>query len=124
MDLAAMATPADYRKLEFLKRSFANLLEELEMGDFLPRARRDARPVLRAASRACVYDGESGPIVRQYYAVTGDFSRVWFTLDLFSIMPDCIRTRSDIREVKFIFKQIAGLLIGEVRQDLRDELKI
>ena len=124
MDLALSATPADYRKLEFLKRTFGSVLTELLTGNYLEQSRADAIPIVKAASEACIYDGEPGPVVRKYYAFMGDFSRVWFTLDLFNIMPDCVRTRRDRREAAFLVKQIAASLIGEVRWGLREELRM
>lgn len=124
MNLAAMATPADYRKLEFLKQSFANTLRELQLGNFPPEARKDVWNILEAASRACMYDGEYSPVVRKYYAFDGDFKTVWFTLDLFTIMPDSWTSKKDLKEAVYIVKQIAALLVGEVRQGLREELRI
>ena len=124
MDLASLATPADYRKLEFLKRTFASTLKELDEGKYHTKSKLDGRKIIKAASEACIYDGEYDPVIRKYYAFTGDFSRVWFTLDLFTIMPDCMSTRRNRKEALFIVKQIAALLIGEVRQGLREELRI
>jgi hypothetical protein len=127
MDLAALATPADHRKLEYLKRSFAAVINELDAIDMsfnarATNARAEARPILQAAARACIYDGEMDPVVRKYYAFTGDHRRVWFTLDLFTIMPDCIKNPVDRKEAVFVFKQILGLLINEVRFGLRNDL--
>jgi hypothetical protein len=124
MDLAALATPTDRAKLQYLQRSFAETLRALEELNFPEVSRRDARPVLQAASEACIYDGEYAPVVRKYYAFRGDFSQVWFTLDLFTIMPDDMKTARSREEVKFIVKQIVGALIGEVRLGLREELQI
>jgi len=124
MDLASLATPADYRKLEFLKRTFSATLKELDTGRYHTKSRMDGRKIIKAASEACIYDGEYDPVIRKYYAFMGDFSRVWFTLDLFNIMPDCYGSPQDRKEARFIAKQIAALLIGEVRQGLREELRI
>ena len=77
MDLAALATPTDRAKLQYLQRSFAETLRALEELNFPEVSRRDARPILKAASEACIYDGEYAPVVRKYYAFRGDFSQVW-----------------------------------------------
>lgn len=124
MDLAALATVDDYVKLDYLRKSFEETLRALQTLSFPARARRDALPIIRAASRATIFDGEPGPIVRKYYAFTGDFRTVWFTLDLFTVMPQRIETDEDMHEVRLIVKYLAGALVGEVRMGLREELKI
>ena len=128
MDLAAMATPADYRKLAYLKHSFAEVLRALNAlrltDPVSVRARREAQPILRAAAQACIYDGEPGPVIRKYYAFTGDFRNVWFSLDFLTIMPDCIAKKTDREEAIFLFKNVLALLVNEVRLGLREDLGI
>ena len=123
-----MATPADYRKLAYLKHSFAEVLRALNAlrltDPVSVRARREAQPILRAAAQACIYDGEPGPVIRKYYAFTGDFRNVWFSLDFLTIMPDCIAKKTDREEAIFLFKNVLALLVNEVRLGLREDLGI
>ena len=130
MDLAALATPADHRKLAYLRDAFRRLVHSLDTQPYPAAARRDARPMLQAAANASMYDGVyrcgvPGPIVRKYYAFAGDFCDVYFTLDLFTLMPDPAScTRADTKELVFLVRNIAALLVGEIRLGLREELRI
>ena len=128
MDLAALALPADFRKLQYLRTSFAAVLRELNalrLTDPVSlRARREAQPILRAAAQACIFDGEPGPVIRKYYAFTGDFRNVWFSLDFLSIMPECLAKKRDREEAIFLFKNVLALLVNEVRLGLREDLGI
>ncbi len=123
MELAALATPMDRGKLEYLHNAFRGVLKAIDTLQFPPRARKDARKIIKAASRACIYDGDFGPTVRKYYAFTSDHKHVWFTLDLFNVMPE-IKTKRDLEELELLVRHIAASLIGEVRDGLREELLI
>lgn len=124
MDLAALATPQDYQKLAYLRRAFKDLVHSLDTMDFPKKARKEARPILVAASMADIYDGEFEGIVRQYYAFTGDFDKVWFTLDALTVMPLDNHTSANKRRAQELVMQLAASLIREVRPSLREELKI
>ena len=123
MGLAEFATPADYRKLTYLRHAFAQVLHALDTLNFPDDARQDARPIIKAASVAEMYDGEYEPVVRKYYAFSGDFRRVWFTLDLFTIMPEK-KTPADERTMRLLIKRLTAALIEEIRPGLREELLI
>lgn len=123
MELAALATPLDRGKLQYLHTAFRGVLKAIDTLQFPPQARKDARKIIKAASRACIYDGDFGPTVRKYYAFTSDHKNVWFTLDLFNVMPE-IKTKRDLEELELLVRHIAASLIGEVRDGLREELLI
>lgn len=122
--MSILATPLDYKKIQYLRRSFEETLKLLDAGNYPEEAREEVRPILKAASVACIYNNEWPPEVRKYYAFTGDFTRVWFTFDLLTIMPDDLTTARNRKEARFLVKEIAGLLVGEVRKGLRGELGI
>ena len=122
--MSILATSLDYKKIQYLRRCFEETLKLLDAGNFPDDAREEVRPILKAASVACIYNNEWTPEVRKYYAFTGDFTRVWFTFDLLTIMPDNLRTRRNRREARFLVKEVSGLLVGEVRKSLRAELGI
>lgn len=122
--MSILATPLDYKKMQYVRRAFEETLKLLDAGNFPDKAREEVRPILKAASVACIYNNEFAPTVRKYYAFTGDFSAVWFTLDFLTIMPDAFDTPRSRREAQFLIRQVAGLLVGEVRKSLREELKI
>lgn len=124
MGLADTATPADYGKLQYLHVAFAEILKALDTMDFNPKSRRDARPILKAASTACIYNGDFSPIIRKFYAFTSDFKNVWFTLDLFNVMPDDLDQHKNMEELQLLIRWLAGQLLGEVREGLREELNI
>jgi len=126
MDLADLATPADFRKLQTLRDAFAGTLRAINAMTLPCGIKREATTIIRAAANAAIFNGEPTPIVRKYYAFDGDFKTVWFSLDLFTVMPDCrmTRTLADRRETVFIIKNIMGLLLNEVRPGLRDDVGI
>jgi hypothetical protein len=122
--MSILATALDYKKIQYLRRCFEETIKSLDVGKFPDDAREEVRPILTAASVACIYNNEWEPEVRKYYAFTGNFTRVWFTFDLLTIMPDNLRSKRNRREARFLVKEIAGLLVGEVRKSLRAELGI
>jgi len=124
MDLAALSTPTDLAKLAFLKQTFSEVVHMLETMDFPEDAVNDALPIMKAAAKACVYDGEYDGVVRKYYAFRGDHTRVWFTLDLFTSMPSSMKTIRNRREMSLIIRYLVSELLGEVRLGLREELGI
>lgn len=123
MELDALATPADFRKLEYLRKTFTNVLKAVDTLEFPPKARKDVRKILKAASRATIFDGEYSAVVRKYYAFTSDHENVWFTLDLFNVMPN-LNTKCDLEELELLVNYITAGLVGEVREGLREELLI
>jgi len=124
MGLADTATPADYGKLQYLHVAFAEILKALDSMDFNPKSRRDARPILKAASKACIYNGDFSPTIRKFYAFTSDYKNVWFTLDLFNVMPANLEQHKNMEELQLLIRWLAGQLLGEVREGLREELNI
>jgi hypothetical protein len=123
MELDALATPVDHRKLEYLRNTFTGVLKAVDTLEFPPKARKEARKILKAASRATIFDGEYSAVVRKYYAFTSDHKNVWFTLDLFNVMPD-LKTKRDLKELELLVRYIAAGLVGEVRDGLREEMII
>lgn len=124
MDISALATPTDIAKLNYIKNAFKEVLYMIQTMDFPPESKRDAIPIIRAATKACIYDGEYDGVVRKYYAFRGDHKRVWFTLDLFTAMPDDMKTRQSQREMHLIVQYLVRGLLREVRLGLQEELGI
>lgn len=124
MDLARLATPEDHAKLQYLRNIYTELLSTLDTAPFHAATKRDARPIIEAASRATIYDGEYDGVIRKYYAFRGDFTRVWFTLDLFTAMPDDLRFQSNRDEMDIILRTITQALLQEVRSGLVEELRL
>ncbi len=124
MFLASLATPVDHHKMSVLQETFADILHQIHHMPLRRYTKRQAMRIVRAASKAGIYDGEPEAIVRKYYAFSGTHDCVWFSLDLLTLMPDCSRrlTRARRREITMIVKNILGLLLNEVRYGLRDEL--
>lgn len=124
MDLARLATVNDRLKLQYLRNVFTELLESLKRLPFDDKSKKDAIPIIYAAANANIYDGEYDGVIRKYYAFRGDHTKVWFTLDLFTIMPDDISTESDKEEMHVIVTYITQQLLREVRPALVEELRI
>lgn len=124
MDLARLATPDDHIKLQYIRNIFYDLLCRIRRLPFDDKSRRDALPIIEAASKADIYDGEYDGVVRKYYAFRGDHTRVWFTLDLFTAMPDDISTPSDQQEMHVIMTYLTRQLLKEVRPALVEELRV
>jgi hypothetical protein len=104
--------------------AFAEILKALDTLDFNPKSRRDARPILKAASTACIYNGDFSPTIRKYYAFTSDYKNVWFTTSLFDVMPDNLEQHKNMEELQLLIRWLAAQLLGEVREGLREELNI
>jgi len=124
MDLARLATPDDKMKLQYIRNIFYDLLCRIRHLPFDEKARRDAIPIIKAASKADIYDGEYDGVVRKYYAFRGDHTRVWFTLDLFTAMPNDITSEHDQLEMHTIMTYLTQQLLSEVRMSLVEELRV
>ena len=124
MDLARLATVNDRLKLQYIRNIFSDLLTSIQNLPFETKPKRDAIPIIRAAANANIYDGEYDGVIRKYYAFRGDFTKVWFTLDLFTVMPDDISTESDKEEMHVIMTYLTQQLLREVRPALVEELGI
>lgn len=124
MDLARLATGEDYAKLQYVRDIFADLVHRLDALPFDTKSKRDARPILVAASQASIYDGEYDGVIRKYYAFRGDFTRVWFTLDLFNAMPDDLSYPVNQEEMHLIMRLLVQRLLMEVRTGLVEELRL
>lgn len=124
MDLASMATPNDRIKLQYIRNIFYELLCRIKKLPFEEQARRDALPIIQAASVAEIYNGEYDGVIRKYYAFRGDHTKVWFTLDLFTAMPDDLSSQSDKDEMHVIMTYLVQSLLREVRAALVEELRV
>ena len=124
MDLARLATVNDRLKLQYIRNIFSDLLTSIQNLPFETKSKRDAIPIIRAAANVNIYDGEYDGVIRKYYAFRGDFTKVWFTLDLFTVMPDDISTESDKEEMHVIMTYLTQQLLREVRPALVEELGI
>ena len=110
--------------MQYIRNIFSDLLTSIQNLPFETKSKRDAIPIIRAAANANIYDGEYDGVIRKYYAFRGDFTKVWFTLDLFTVMPDDISTESDKEEMHVIMTYLTQQLLREVRPALVEELGI
>jgi len=124
MDISALATPTDRAKLLYLRAAFKKVYELIQTLDFPAQSKKDAYPIIRAAAKADIYDGEYDGVIRKYYAFRGDHKRVWFTLDLFTAMPSEMNTKAKRREMHLIITYLVRELLKEVRLGLQEELGI
>lgn len=114
----------DFSKLMILRTIFAKMLPAMNDPQYPDWAIRYGKPIIRKASKACVYDGRPGPAVRKYYAFMGDFSQIWFTQDALASIPDCIETCIGRAELQLVIRQIAKMLLNERYPGLGELFKL
>jgi hypothetical protein len=94
----------DEYKMEFIRSSFETLARTL------PVCRRSRR-LLVAASKADIYDGGYGPVIRRYFAYSGDLRRFWVTDDFLRLLPDDDVGAPDAREA---LTELVRLVLAEI----------
>ena len=114
----------DFSKIMILRSIFAKMLPAMNDPQYPEWAIAYGKPVVLAASKACLYDGRYGPAVRKYYAFLGDFSIVWFTRDALATIPDCLETCVSRAELQFAIRQIAKGLLNERYPGLGEIFKL
>lgn len=115
---------SDQQKLEILRTVFRYMLPAMDDPQYPEWARLRGIPIIFEASQACLYQGWYGPVVRKYYAFMGDFSKVWFTRDALTAIPDCAFSCRERAEMQFAIRFIAKELLNEASPGLGEIFKL